>query len=101
MGDRGTVLVTGGSDFIGGWCMIGILQQGYTVRATVRELGREGAVRGALGTVVDAGDRLSFYAANLTADAGWDAAMEGCDYLLHVASPLGVAEPKAPKADKE
>jgi nucleoside-diphosphate-sugar epimerase len=96
MSGRGTVLVTGGSGFIGGWCVIGLLQQGYTVRTTVRDLAREASVRAALGTVVDPGDRLSFHAANLTADAGWDAAAEGCDYVLHVASPLGVAEPKDP-----
>lgn len=96
MSGQGTVLVTGGSGFIGGWCVIGLLQQGYTVRTTVRDLSREASVRAALGTVVDAGDRLSFHAANLTADAGWDAAAQGCDYVLHVASPLGVAEPKDP-----
>jgi len=96
MSDQGTVLVTGGSGFIGGWCVIGLLQQGYTVRTTVRDLAREGAVRAALGKVVNAGDRLSFHAVNLTADAGWDAATNGCDYVLHVASPLGVAEPKDP-----
>ena len=96
MSGQGTVLVTGGSGYIGGWCVIGLLQQGYVVRTTVRDLGREGAVRAALGKVVDPGNRLSFHAANLSADAGWDAAVDGCDYVLHVASPLGVAEPKNP-----
>jgi dihydroflavonol-4-reductase len=96
MSGQGTVLVTGGSGYIGGWCVIGLLQQGYTVRATVRSLAKEAAVRKALGTVVDPEDRLSFHAAELTADAGWDAAAGGCDYVLHVASPLGVAEPKDP-----
>jgi nucleoside-diphosphate-sugar epimerase len=91
-----TVLVTGGSGFIGGWCVIGLLQQGHTVRTTVRNLSREGAVRTALGKAVDAGDRLSFYAADLMSDAGWDEATNGCEYVLHVASPLGVAEPKNP-----
>jgi len=91
-----TVLVTGGSGFIGGWCVIGLLQQGYVVRTTVRDLNREVAVRAALGKVVDPGNRLSFYAANLTSDDGWDEAVSGCDYVLHVASPLGVAEPKDP-----
>jgi dihydroflavonol-4-reductase len=90
------VLVTGGSGYIGGWCVIGLLQQGYTVRTTVRDLKREGAVRAAIGRVVDPGERLSFYAADLNADAGWDAAAEGCDYVLHVASPLGVPPPKDP-----
>ena len=96
MSGQGTVLVTGGSGFIGGWCVIGLLQQGYTVRTTVRDLGREAEVRATLGTVVDTKERLSFYAANLTSDAGWDAATEGCDYVLHVASPLGISEPKDP-----
>jgi nucleoside-diphosphate-sugar epimerase len=96
MSDKGTVLVTGGSGFIGGWCVIQLLQEGYTVRTTVRDLSRESAVRAALRKVVDPQDRLSFYAANLSSDAGWDAATDGCDYVLHVASPLGVVEPKDP-----
>ncbi len=96
MSERGTVLVTGGSGYIGGWCVIGLLQQGYNVRATVRNLAREGEVRAALGKVVDPGNRLSFHAADLMADAGWDEATAGCEYVLHVASPLGVAEPKDP-----
>jgi dihydroflavonol-4-reductase len=96
MSGQGTVLVTGGSGFIGGWCVIALLQQGYVVKTTVRDLSREAGVRKALGTVVDPGNRLSFHAANLTEDAGWDEAVAGCDYVLHVASPLGVAEPKDP-----
>jgi len=96
MSGSGTVLVTGGSGYIGGWCVVELLKQGYVVRTTVRDLKREGGVRAAIGKAVDPGNRLSFHAAELTADAGWDAAVEGCDYVLHVASPLGVAEPKDP-----
>jgi dihydroflavonol-4-reductase len=98
MSDKGTVLVTGGSGFIGGWCVIGLLNQGYAVRTTVRDLKRESTVRATLGKAVDAGalDRLKFFAADLMSDAGWDAATQSCDYVLHVASPLGVAEPKNP-----
>ena len=96
MYDSKTVLVTGGSGYIGGWCVIRLLQDGYTVRTTVRDLRREADVRAALGTVVDPGDRLRFFAANLVSDAGWDAAADGCDYVLHVASPLGVPLPRDP-----
>jgi dihydroflavonol-4-reductase len=80
MGGKRTVLVTGGSGFIGSWCVIGMLQQGYTVRT--------------IGKVVYPQNRLSFHAAELTSDAGWDAAASGCDYVLHVASPVAVSEPK-------
>ena len=96
MSGQGTVLVTGGSGYIGSWCVIGLLQQGYTVRTTMRSLGRESAVRAAIGKVVDPQDRLSVHAAELTTDAGWDAAASGCDYVLHVASPVAVSEPKNP-----
>lgn len=90
----GTVLVTGGSGFIGGWCVITLLQQGYTVRTTVRDLKREAGVRASLGKMVDPKDKLTFYAADLMSDAGWDKATQGCDCVLHVASPLGAVEPK-------
>ena len=96
MNGEQTVLVTGGSGYIGGWCVATLLERGYQVRTTVRDLGRQGAVRAAIATVVDPGERLSFHAANLTADDGWDAAAAGCDFVLHVASPLGVPEPKDP-----
>lgn len=91
-----TVLVTGGSGYIGGWCVASLLQRGYVVRTTVRDLSKETAVRTSLAKLADPGNRLSFHVANLTSDDGWDAATEGCDYVLHVASPLGVADPKDP-----
>jgi nucleoside-diphosphate-sugar epimerase len=63
----------------------------------VRDLKKEGAARAAIGQVVNPGDRLSFHALTLDSDAGWAAAAEGCDFVLHIASPLGVPEPKDPQ----
>jgi dihydroflavonol-4-reductase len=94
MSGQGTVLVTGGSGYIGSWCVIRLLQQGYTVRTTVRSLARESAVRAVIAREVDAQDRLSFHAADLTSDAGWSAVAAGCDYMLHVASPVMIEEPR-------
>jgi dihydroflavonol-4-reductase len=84
-----TVLVTGGTGFIAGWSIVELLQRGYAVRTTVRSLSKEPAVRAAISSAGASADRLTFFAADLTEDEGWDAAMTGCDYVLHVASPLG------------
>ncbi|PRY32413.1 SDR family oxidoreductase [Umezawaea tangerina] len=85
------VLVTGGSGFIAGHCVLQLLDQGYLVRTTVRSLTREDAVRAVL---TDAGmvhgDALSFVAADLTSDDGWADAVSGCDFVLHVASPVHI-----------
>ena len=91
-----TVLVTGGSGFIGSWCVIELLRRGYLVRATVRNLRSEAPVRAAIDALGHAHNSLSFHSANLTSDDGWDEAVAGCDYVLHVASPLAVAEPRDP-----
>ncbi len=95
-GETKTVLVTGGSGYLGGWCLVELLRRGYRVRTTVRDTGREGEVRGALAPEVDAGDRLTVLAADLNDDAGWRQAVEGCDYVLHVASPFPPQQPKDP-----
>ena len=77
-----SVLVTGGTGYVAGWCIAELLQRGYTDRTTVRSLGKEEGVRSATATVVDPGDRLSFVVADLTSDDGWDEAMAGIDYVL-------------------
>ena len=92
-----TVLVTGGTGFLGGWCVAELLRRGYTVRTTVRDLRREPKVRSAVAAAgVEAGERLSVVGAELTADDGWTAAVDGCRYVLHVASPFPATQPKDP-----
>lgn len=93
-----TVLVTGGTGFVAGWCIAGLLQRGYAVRTTVRSLSKEAAVRAAIAAAGVSGDRLTVFAADLTQDDGWDAAMAGCDHVLHVASPLGRDATRDPSA---
>jgi dihydroflavonol-4-reductase len=94
-GDQ-TVLVTGGSGYLGGWCVVELLEKGYRVRTTVRDLSREESLRANIAAKVEAGDRLEVVAADLTQDQGWGEAVAGCDFVLHVASPFPPAQPKDP-----
>jgi nucleoside-diphosphate-sugar epimerase len=87
-----SVLVTGGSGFIGSYCILDLLRAGYRVRTTVRSPDREATVRELLGA--EHADALSFATADLMSDAGWPDAVSGCDYVLHVASPFPLGPPK-------
>ncbi|NCY10159.1 MAG: SDR family NAD(P)-dependent oxidoreductase, partial [Actinobacteria bacterium] len=87
------VLVTGISGYIGQHCAAELLKQGFQVVGTVRSLSKADATRTAIGAVAPV-DNLSFVEADLLAEAGWDKAMQGCTFVVHVASPFVLAEPK-------
>jgi nucleoside-diphosphate-sugar epimerase len=90
-----TVLVTGGSGFIGAHCILQLLAAGHHVRTTVRSLKREADVRAMLRAGgAEPGGRVSFFAADLESDLGWPEAVAGSEYLLHVASPFPPTVPK-------
>ena len=89
--------MTGGTGFLGGWCVAQALERGHDVRTTVRDLMREASVRQAVTNAgVDPGDRLSVISADLTSDDGWADAVAGCRYVLHVASPFPPEQPDDP-----
>ncbi|QMW05688.1 SDR family oxidoreductase [Spirosoma foliorum] len=83
-----TVLVTGGSGFIASYCIIALLKSGYKVKATLRSLNKSELVKqmlkeGGLRSV----EGLSFAEADLENESSWEKATEGCQYVIHVASP--------------
>ncbi|ALE74830.1 MULTISPECIES: NAD-dependent epimerase/dehydratase family protein [unclassified Pseudonocardia] len=88
-----SVLVTGGSGFIAGHVVIQLLDQGHTVRATLRSLRKENAVRAVLGDAgVTRDDALTFVEADLMQDPGWAEAAAGTDYVVHLASPVHIGK---------
>ncbi len=93
------VLVSGASGYVAGHCILWLLNDGYRVRGTLRSLQRAAEVQRWLTKArggIDPGDALSFVEAELTAPKGWDAAMAGVRYVLHVASPIPSSMPKHP-----
>ena len=92
------VLVTGGSGYIAQHCIVELLKRGYSVKTSLRSENREAEVRQAIAKEVDARNSLEFCKLDLLNDEGWDEAVAGCTYVLHVASPL---TDKAPDDENE
>jgi len=90
-----TVLVTGGSGFVAVHCIHQLLNKGYLVRTTLRDLSKKDKVTAMLkkGGITNLND-LSFVKADLTSDDNWDLAVKDCDFVLHVASPIFLKLPK-------
>lgn len=88
------VLLTGVSGFIAKHVAWELLQAGYRVRGTVRSERKADTVRDTLGKAGAAVDRLEFVVADLTRDEGWDAAVAGCRFVVHTASPFPATQSK-------
>ena len=89
-----TVLLTGISGYIGLHCARELLDAGFEVRGTIRDSKKVSVVQNALTLTDEELKHLSFVVLDLTSDNGWDEAVQGCDYVMHVASPFRIANPK-------
>lgn len=87
------VLLTGVAGYVAQHCAAELLKQGFEVVGTVRSQGKAEATRTALAAVAPT-EKLHFVEADLLSDRGWAEAMKGCTFVIHVASPFLLAEPK-------
>jgi dihydroflavonol-4-reductase len=88
------VLLTGISGYIGQHCAVELLKSGYAVRGSIRSLSKADKVTAAIRKQVDPNGNLEYVELDLLKDEGWDDAVQGCDFVMHVASPFISRIPK-------
>ncbi len=88
------VLVTGANGFVASHIVLQLLEAGYQVRGTARSKEREQSFRHSLIKHAHNLENLELVAVDLAYDAGWDAAVDGCKYVIHVASPFPLKLPE-------
>ncbi len=87
------ILVTGVSGFLGHHCAVELLKSGYFVKGSLRDLSRKNEVLDGIKKEIDPGEKIEFVKLDLLSDDGWEDAVKGCEYILHVASPFSVEVP--------
>jgi nucleoside-diphosphate-sugar epimerase len=88
-----TVCVTGAGGFVASWIVKTLLDHGYTVRGTVRNLEKSKHLLEFPGAT----DRLNLFVANLMEPGSFDNVVEGCDGVFHTATPIlfnGITDPQ-------
>lgn len=82
------VLVTGASGYIGSWIVRTLLEGGYTVRGTVRNPQKPSGLEHLHTLAAKHPGRLSLFKADLLESGSFDEAMDGCELVIHTASPF-------------
>ncbi len=88
------VLLTGISGYIAMHCAKELLKRDYHINATVRNLDKVEDIKKALSALSLDVDKIQFFQADLLSDDNWEDAMADCEYVMHVASPYPLNQPK-------
>ncbi len=93
------ILVTGATGYIASWVIRRLLEQGHNVHATVRDLNKKASYQHLEKIAADSSGSIQFFKANLLDEGSFDAAMQGCEVVIHMASPFLVTNFKDPIKD--
>lgn len=92
------VLVTGGGGYVASWIVRYLLEDGRMVRATVRDPAKPNGLEHLHQLSADHPGRLTLYAADLLEDGSFTEAAQGCELVVHTASPFLLGKVKDPEA---
>ncbi|CAK8576942.1 unnamed protein product [Lathyrus sativus] len=96
--DGKVVCVTGASGYIASWIVKFLLQRGYTVRATVRDISNPNKVDHLL-KLDGAKERLQLFKADLLEEGSFDSVIHGCHGVFHTASPVHLVLDNDPQTE--
>ncbi len=91
------ILVTGANGYIAKHIILELCKKKYTVRGTLRDLSFSSIIKNDIEEHLKSEINIDFYKASLNTDSGWDDAIDGCDVILHTASPFPAKKPKDEK----
>lgn len=99
MGQEGrTLCVTGASGFIGSHIVKQALESGYRVRGTVRDASNTEKYGWLTKLAEGVKGKLGLFSADLMKPGSFDSAVDGCEYVCHVASVVDL-QPKDPQKE--
>lgn len=97
-----TVLITGGTGYIGSWIVKQLLEKNYNVRLAVRDKSRTEKYRHLYKyQQMEGCPSLELWEADLLKEGSFDKAAQGADAIMHVASPftLKIKDPQKELVD--
>lgn len=92
------VLVTGGTGYVASWIVRYLLEDGRTVRATVRDPNKPTGLEHLHALAAEHDGRLTLHRADLLEDGSFTDAMAGCELVIHTASPFLLGKVRDPEA---
>ncbi|KAA3630761.1 MAG: NAD-dependent epimerase/dehydratase family protein [Bacteroidetes bacterium] len=92
------IMVTGGTGYIGAWVVKYLLDEGHTVRVTVRDKSKTEKTAPLEAVAADTKGTLEFWEADLLKPGSFMEAMDGCEVVYHLASPFLFGNIKDPYA---
>lgn len=96
-----TVMITGGTGYLGSWVVKVLLEKGYTVRLAMRNKDDQSKVQHLIDLAEQTPGELGFWETDLLQEGSFDTMAKGCQTIIHMASPftLKVTDPQKELVD--